>query len=219
MDTENFHTVFMETLLKLKAFWFSIAACCIGLLLIGYGLITSMGKYSASDGVVFESSKTASNSAAVTTGENVVDVSGAVVKPGVYHLPNGSRIENAITISGGLSETADRDWVNKKLNLAAKVTDGMKIYVPRIGEGAIRDTGDKGVTGGVVAGASTTNSDSLININDASSEQLDNLPGVGPVTAEKIIGGRPYSSIDELLSKKIVTKSVFEKIKGQVTAP
>ena len=71
-----------------------------------------------------------------------------------------------------------------------------------------------GETGGVVAGTQVVGK---ININTASVSELDRLWGVGPATAEKIIGGRPYSSVEELLSKKAVKSNVYERIKDEVS--
>lgn len=86
----------------------------------------------------------------------------------------------------------------------------MKIYIPKAGEA---------VFAGSVSGVSTAASDPqvLVNLNTTSLGELDKLPGVGPVTAQKIIDGRPYVSVDELLSSKIVGKSVYDKIKNQIS--
>ncbi|MEK9176222.1 MAG: helix-hairpin-helix domain-containing protein, partial [Patescibacteria group bacterium] len=108
---------------------------------------------------------------------------------------------------GGMSEDADRDYVQKNINLAQKASDGLKIYVPRLGE--------------QVLSASNSTSDSpgpVLNINSATFSDLDSLPGVGQVTADKIIQGRPYSDINELVERKIVGQAVFEKIKDKISA-
>lgn len=136
-----------------------------------------------------------------------VDISGEVAKPGVYALSLDSRVEDALKMAGGVTESADPVFVSKSLNLAQKVSDGMKIYVPREGEA--------GASASVVAGASTEQN--LTNINSASIPELEQLPGVGPVLAQKIIDKRPYTGIEELLTKKAVTKAVYEKIKGLVS--
>lgn len=135
-----------------------------------------------------------------------VDVSGEVTKPGVYSVSSSARVEDAIKVAGGVTESADPNYLAKNLNLAQKVSDGMKIYVPKI-----QEAGRSGTP--VVIGAST----SLININEASLAELDTLPGVGTVTAQKIIDLRPYGSLEELVSKKAVTRSVYEKINGLVS--
>lgn len=147
-----------------------------------------------------------------------VDVSGEVKSPGVYALSASARVEDAIKAAGGVTESADPLFVSKTLNLAQKVSDGMKIYIPKKSENLKLDAGQAGSSGivagsQVVAGAQTA----LININTASSKELETLPKVGPVTAQKIIDKRPYSSIEELLTKKAVNKSVYEEIKGMVS--
>lgn len=134
-----------------------------------------------------------------------VDVSGAVYKPGVYKLEDGSRIEDAISQAGGFTPDAQNGYVTKVLNLAQKLVDGSKIYIPKEGESAPPNGG--------VAG---TVSEAKININTASLSELDSLPGVGSVTAQKIVASRPYQTIEELVSKKAVSKSVFDKIKDQL---
>lgn len=140
-----------------------------------------------------------------------IDVEGAVVNPGVYKLSQNARVQEALIAAGGLSATADREVVAKSLNLASKLTDGMKIYVPRVGETQV--AASSGVSQGTVLGVST----GLININSATSSELDNLPGVGPATSQKIINGRPYAAIEDLQTRKIVSQSVYIKIKDLVS--
>ena len=137
--------------------------------------------------------------------EIVVHVGGAIQNPGVYRLKKESRIEQAIESAGGFSENADQEYISKQLNLAQKLSDGAKIYVPEIGEQG---------SAAAVAGVSSTN---LINVNTASFDQLVSLPGIGNVTAQKVIDGRPYGNTQELLERKIVGQSVFEKIKDEIT--
>jgi competence protein ComEA len=138
-----------------------------------------------------------------------VDVSGAVSMPGVYKLKEGDRVEEAISASGGFSDQANKEYIAKSLNMAAKLADGAKIYVPFIGDHTPSSAGISGVAG--------VSSQAQININTASQSELESLSGVGPVTASKIISGRPYQSPDELLSKKVVGKATYEKIKDMVT--
>lgn len=131
-----------------------------------------------------------------------VDISGAVIKPGVYSIPVGSRVEDVIKASGGFAEQANKEYISKSLNLSQKLSDGQKIYVPFEGE-----------TVGGVAGVQAS---SKISLNSATQSQLEALPGVGPATALKIIAGRPFADVNELLSKKAVSRAVFEKIKDLV---
>jgi competence protein ComEA len=136
-----------------------------------------------------------------------VDISGAVNLPGVYSFTSDNRIEDAIKTAQGFREAVNKEYVAKNLNMAQKLGDGMKIYIPFVGENAQ-----------VLAAANAPSSSvgGKIGINSASSQELDSLPGVGSVTTAKIIKARPFGSIDELSSKKIVGKSVYEKIKDLV---
>lgn len=136
-----------------------------------------------------------------------VDVSGAVAKPGVYQLIDGSRVEDAVKAAGGVTQDANQEYISKTLNLAQKLSDGSKVYVPLTGEQGIAPQGD-----GVVAGARVVK----VNINTASQSELEALPGIGPVSASRIISDRPYQVIEDLLNKKVINKSVFEKIKDQL---
>lgn len=173
----------------------------VGLILLGYGLISSFNKNEPED-VVFETAEE-------TNAENkiVVDIEGAVVTPGVYSLNSDARVKDALVAASGLAQDADRDWVSKNLNLAAKLTDSAKVYIPRVGEQVF--TSSNGV-----AGVATQSN--FININSASPSELESLPGIGPVTAKKIIDNRPYNLIDDLLTKKVVGSSVFQKIKEKI---
>lgn len=178
----------------------------VGLILLAAGIFQFVSKKQSSKepAVVFEQNKPTEEAKS----EIVIDVEGAVIKPGVYKVASNARMVDALAAAGGLSEDADRDYVQKNINLAGKLTDGLKIYVPRTGED-ILSTGAK--TG-------PDESSAVININSASISDLDTLPGVGDVTAQKIIDGRPYGSTDELLSKKIVGSATYEKIKDKIAA-
>lgn len=179
-----------------------------GLILIGYGLISSLGSKSASD-IKFESAELLATESAKTS-TIAVDIEGGVMRPGVYKVLANSRVQDALIAAGGLSASADRAWVAKNLNLALKVTDGVKIYIPLLGESLGSSSNMAGGSGQIISG-------DQININTASESQLDSLPGIGPVTAQKIISGRPYLSVDELLSKKVLSSSVFGKIKDRIS--
>ena len=135
-----------------------------------------------------------------------VDLAGAVIQPGVYELPGNSRLKDLLTLAGGLSAEADREWVSHNLNLAQKLIDSQKIYIPSQSE---IDSGE-----GIVAGEKTIGS--KININGASASELDSFWGIGEARAKAIIESRPYSAIDELLTKKIIPSNVFEKIKDEI---
>lgn len=145
----------------------------------------------------------------------VVDVSGAVLKPGVYTLASDSRIKDAILMAGGIADNADAMRIAQTLNLAAKLSDGAKLYIPRLGEQQV--TSEEVVKSGPETVSQSSSSGNGININQAGESELDTLPGIGKVTAEKIIANRPYQSINELTQKKVVGASVFEKIKDKIS--
>lgn len=144
------------------------------------------------------------------SGEAVLDIAGAVLKPGVYKLPAGSRLSDAVAQAGGFAPNADDEYISKSINLAQKVSDGAKIYIPKKGE-AVQSFSSQN------SGALSSSIGGKININTASQSQLESLPGIGPVTAGKIIAARPYQGVDELLVKKIVGQKTFEKIKGDIS--
>ncbi|MCA0986113.1 helix-hairpin-helix domain-containing protein [Guptibacillus algicola] len=136
----------------------------------------------------------------------MVDVKGAVVKPGVYELKSDARVKDIITRAGGFLEEADQT----QLNLAGKVVDEMMIYVPVIGEGA----------GGSELSSVEANS-GLISINKATLSELQELPGIGPAKAEAIIAYREeqggFSTIDDLKEISGIGEKTFEKLKDLIT--
>ena len=184
---------------RLKLVVFGLFFGGLFLLAIGAGIFFFRNSNSSDDIEIISTSQ----GEALQGQRIVVHVDGAVAKPGVYELDSGARVSDAVSASGGLSKDAD----TAKVNLAAKVSDGQKIYIPKIGEQSAGGSQS-------VAGDSTS---ALVNINTASESQLDTLPGIGPVTAQKIIASRPYSTPEELLSKKAVGQSVYGKIKDLVT--
>ncbi|HEX7398258.1 MAG TPA: ComEA family DNA-binding protein [Candidatus Limnocylindrales bacterium] len=151
----------------------------------------------------------------------VVDVAGAVLHPGVYHLPAGSRVADAITAAGGFGPRVDAPAA-QALNLAAPLTDGLQVRVPSRDDppGGAASPGATGGTapGGNAAGAG--GGGGPVDLNTATSAQLDTLPGIGPVTAAKIIASReeqPFSAVDDLQTRKLVGATTFAKLAGLVT--
>jgi competence protein ComEA len=141
--------------------------------------------------------------------ELVVHVAGAVHRPGLYRLPDGSRIDDAIAEAGGAKPRAALDLVN----LAAPVADGQQVVVPLRGSG-----GEIGVAGSTAAGA--TFPGMKVQLNSATLEQLDELPGVGPVTAQQILDYRSangaFRSIDELDAVPGIGPTTLEQLRPLV---
>lgn len=153
----------------------------------------------------------------------VVDVGGAVASPQVVRLSAGARVDDAIQAAGGLTEDAD----TTSLNRASKIEDGAKVYVPREGEtasaGTVATEVGTGATGvsGSVSTSTGSGSSGLVNINTATLEELDTLPGVGPSTAQAIIDDRtqngPFSSIEDLMRVSGIGDKKFANMKSGIT--
>jgi len=137
-----------------------------------------------------------------------VYVVGAVRRPGLYQLPDGSRVADALARAGGSTRKAQLELVN----LAARIADGEQIVVPRRGSGGA-------VAAGTGSGAASSGP---VHLNTATLEQLDSLPGVGPVTAQKILDYRQahgsFSSVDELDAVPGIGPARLEQLRG-VAAP
>jgi len=157
------------------------------------------------------SGRVVAGSGAPLGGEVVVDVAGAVARPGVYRLSTGSRVGDAIGAAGGYGPRVAADRVGTELNLAALLQDGMRIVVPSRDDAAVRSSA---APGGAPVGAQ------LVDLNQATAEELDSLPGIGPVTADKIIAARqeaPFKTVDELRERGLVGQKTFEKLRPLVT--
>jgi competence protein ComEA len=135
-----------------------------------------------------------------------VYVSGAVHRPDVYTLPPESIVKDALVAAGGATDEADLD----RINLALPVADGQHIYVPRMGE----------ENPPVPSPSAASPSDGKININTADSAALEALPGIGPVTAQRIIDHRlangPFTQIEEIMDVSGIGPATFEKIKDLI---
>jgi competence protein ComEA len=144
--------------------------------------------------------------------EVVVDVAGAVRRPGVYRLSQGSRITDAIARAGGMTAHAQAASVD----LAAPLADGEQVLVPSAAAGAVA-AGSPPARPSVAPTASAP-----VDLNTATAEQLDALPGIGPTTAQKIIDYRqqhgPYTSIDDLDAISGIGPAKIDSLRGLVIA-
>lgn len=152
---------------------------------------------------------------ALNAADLVVAVAGGVVRPGVYRLPSGSRVADAIAAAGGFGASVDAARVDSGLNLAAVLKDGEKIRVPVRGEAEAQ-----GEAPDDHAGGSPASGGGLVNLNTADAAALDALPGVGPATAARIIAAReerPFAAVDDLLTRKVVGAAALEKLRPLVS--
>lgn len=149
-------------------------------------------------------------------GQLVVDIAGGINQPGVYKLNAGSIVEDAINAAGGLSGQADEDEIARSINRAALISDHSKLYIPKIGDNQIVYTNPT-----PNSYASTNEITSKVNINTAANSELDTLPGIGPVIAQRIIDYRlqndGFKSIEELKNVPGIGDKLFEQIKDLVT--
>lgn len=187
----------------------------ISLLLVTLSLVIFVKSFQPSAAIIFSSDQPwerQATDAAQMTREITVDVAGAVGLPGVYRLPPGSRVEDAITAAGGLTNDVDGEAMSKYLNRAARISDGAKLWIPKKGD--VTTNAGQGI-GSV--GQSTTLGQGSVAVNAASQAELEALPGIGPVTAKKIIDARPYQTLEELVAKKAMSQSLFDKLKAQLS--
>ena len=139
-----------------------------------------------------------------------VDVKGAVKSPGIYDLPVGSRVNDAVQKAGGLTEQAD----SKSLNLAQKISDEALVYVPTKGEESASQQAGSGT-------ASSTSKEKKVNLNKASLEEIKQVKGLGGKRAQDIIDHREtngkFKSVDELKKVSGIGAKTIEKLKDYVT--
>lgn len=166
----------------------------------------------------------------------IVDVQGAVIQPGTHALHSPARISDALKSAGDLALHADVLWVSRNLNRAQTLQDGDKIYVPKRGEvknltyestpqpkpsviqiGYLPAPSPTLLLNNTDISQKATSPQTKVSINTASAAELDSLEGIGETRAKKIIENRPYNTIEDLITKKIIYKSTYEKIKDDIT--
>ncbi|MCR4326187.1 MAG: SLBB domain-containing protein [Candidatus Roizmanbacteria bacterium] len=140
--------------------------------------------------------------AKTTAAELIIDIEGAVTRPGVYALPSKSRVVDGLIAAGGLTQEADRYVIAKQLNLAKQLTHEEKIYIPYLAEHT---------------SGNASEIPAPISINSASLTQLELLPHVGTITAEKIVRNRPFTDLTDLVSKRIISHNELLAIQSLIT--
>ncbi len=149
-----------------------------------------------------------------------VHVIGAVPRPGLYEFAEGARVQDAIDAAGGLLSSANVNAVN----LAALLTDGQQLNIPyNDGEAPAESTDTLNLPSSASTAESSPDIENtdLVNINTASLEELDSLPGIGPTTAQRIIDYRtengPFTTIDEIMDVSGIGPSTFDELKNLIT--
>ena len=214
----------MEAIIeKIKEYKIIVICACLGLALGGFLLIKPSTQKPVTEtnlqAEVATVSKDSSSEKEVKKEEKeepleqdliTVDVKGAVKSPGIYDLPVGSRVHDAVQKAGGLTEEAD----SKSLNLAQKVSDEALVYVPTKGEEAASQQTGSGTT-------PSTSKDKKVNLNKASLEELKQVKGLGGKRAQDIIDHREangkFRSVDELKKVSGIGAKTIEKLKDYVT--
>ena len=147
-----------------------------------------------------------------------IDISGAIKNPDLYKLPEGARVMDALKIAGGLSVDGDVAWVAKNLNVARKLKDSDKIYIPfewevyesSMSMAELQPNNFPDVV--TTVAVSNSNSKLIVNINTATKIQLESLSGIGPAYADRIIQFRPYKNVGELGRIAKIPSSTLSKI-------
>jgi competence protein ComEA len=148
-----------------------------------------------------------SPSSASSSGRVVVDISGAVQHPGIYELTQDERVFTALEKAGGLTANADLGYVQQHLNLAEKVVEAEKIYFPPRQTQTDTPSNQSSSSAGI---------NNLISLNFSSAAELDSLPDLGEKLSAKIIAGRPYHQLSELVTRVKISQSIFDKLKNLI---
>ncbi len=188
----------------------------LGLLMVVSGMAIAVNNQEVDRGDKIELVKSTNNDIQVE-GNVYIDIEGAVINPGVYELKGTDRVIELLKVCGGLSAEADREWVEKNINKARLLKDGEKIYIPEVLEtSANLQFSISNLQTETVLGEQS----GLVNINVASLEELDKLPGVGPAIGQRIIDYRQenngFVSIEEIKLVPGIGDKMFENIKDLI---
>jgi len=184
--------------------WIIIVALAALVLLAGSALLVAA---TPAPVVTLDEAGASPSAASLQPSLLLVDVEGAVRHPGVVRLAAGSRVADAIAAAGGYSGSVDAAAASTGLDLADTLQDGAKVLVPQ------RGTASAG-------GAAASPQAGKVDLNHATAAELDALPGIGPVTAAKIIASRaqqPFRRTDDLRTRKLIGAAAFAKLQALVT--
>jgi competence protein ComEA len=195
-----------------------VSVLLLGIAIGGAGIM-SLNRLGSSEPVLINTAVPAPTSAPVATETSLqVYVNGAVARPDVYVLPQGSRIKQAILAAGGF--TADADTV--QINLAQQLSDGMYIYVSVLGETPPPQIVIPEGGGSASRSQSMEVGSELVNINTATQKELETLPGIGPSIAQKILDYRqangPFPTIESILDVPGIGEVKFQQIRELISA-
>ncbi|MFT8870980.1 MAG: helix-hairpin-helix domain-containing protein [Sporolactobacillus sp.] len=209
----------MKKRLQSKKGWIAAAAVLAGLIILFFYFSTQSAEKRAAavraEQVLARTSSSAPqikkpSSPAVKASGVVVDVKGAVNRPGVYHLSAGSRVGDAIEQAGGVAGGGD----TRQVNFAQKLSDEMMVYVPHAGE-------TQPAAAASSVGETDSSSSAKVNVNTAGEQQLQNLPGIGPAKAKAILQYRQthgsFRTLDDLGNVSGIGEKILERIKPAAT--
>jgi competence protein ComEA len=202
------------TIVKVAAVGGAAIACAIAAFILAVGGGSGVTRVDGGAPLAVGDPGASVSDVPVAGAELVVEIVGAVRAPGVYRLPAGARVTDLIEAAGGYGPRVDTARAEQDLNLAAPLRDGEHLRVPSRDDPALAaPSGDGSAAGGTAAGG-------LVDLNQATQAELEELPGVGPATAEKIMAAReeaPFVSVDDLRSRGVLGEKTFEKLRDLVT--
>lgn len=208
-----------------------MGAGVIALVVVAFGLAFGVG---ASGTVVLDGgtplgSATAADGSVPSAGpsspgpELVVEIVGAIDRPGVFRLPAGARVGDLVEAAGGYGSRVDAERASRELNLAAPLHDGDQVRVPSRDDeepaGVASAVGSQSGDGGP-SGSGSSGGGGLVDLNGATAAELESLPGIGPVTAAKIIASRdeqPFGAVEDLRTRGVLGEKTYEKVRDLVT--
>lgn len=202
----------MRKTLHLARQYLPAILCSIGVvsLVLGLGsLLYSSLENPNEKKIVFEESLSEDKTSLATPSADLqVYLSGSVAQPGVYLVSDGARVRDVVEKAGGFQKDANTERIAHELNLAERVHDEDHIHIPSKQEIRTTEASNQGVV---------KTEEGKLDINTATQKQLLDLPGVGEVTAQKILDGRPYRSFQDFSTRSGISSKVLQDIQGNIT--